>query len=186
MSKYRDRGPYHFIEFCDKKSDYHKHMDGLLSRIFEHMDRGKMSVIDIGCGEGLLINLLLTSGDNDVAVFGVDADKDAIGMAETLMPSVVFIHASKIEDWPEQFREKTYTIAVFSDSLEHIETWREHLEWAKQHAQKIIIAVPDRHDRHGLRDFKIDSFDEIFKDGWSQWLRYTENCRHVVSFEKSK
>lgn len=182
MSKYKERGPYHFVEFCNEKSDYHQHMARLASNTAEHMGSGK-PCIDIGCGEGLLLNQLAGS-IHDVFLVGIDADVEAIRMARLLSPSVRFELAKDLSEWPRNVLDEQYSVAVFADSLEHIQNWKEHLEWAKTHAESIVIAVPDRHDPHGLRDFKEDSFKDIFS-GWRQWLAFTANCRHNFSFERT-
>src|SRR5678810_807036 len=165
--------PYHFVEYCDENSIYHKHVADLVSVISGMLEPGS-SVHEVGCGEGLILHLLSADA---LFVSGNDADSEAVRMARCLHLPV------------ELDSDITKRIAlcadavIFSDSLEHIHSWKEHLEWAKSKSDMVVIAIPDRHDRHGLRDFNIDSFDAIFKD-WKCVHRATRHARHLLIFTR--
>jgi hypothetical protein len=171
MSKYKERGPYHYVEFCDESSQYHKHVIDFVKNVDECYDLLESSVHEVGAGEGLILNQLSCLAHQ---VTGNDSDPEAVRMAHLLGNQVALMSDVTNLQPPD--------VVLFSDSLEHIENWREHLEWAMG-AESVVIAVPDRHDAHGLRDFKIDSFDEMFKN-WTCEHRATRHARHLLIFNQ--
>jgi hypothetical protein len=182
MSKYK-RGPYHYVEFCDESSEYHKHVADLIDSINTHIEEKRttedaVSLHEVGCGEGLILQQILIHFG--WLVTGNDSDDEAARMAQLLI-----YNAYTTDDVRtiEPFYNLGPQVVLFSDSLEHIENWRDQLNWAKAKAEFVVIAVPDRHDAHGLRDFKIDSFDEIFKD-WTCVHSATRHARHLLIFKK--
>ena len=171
MSKYKM--PYHFVEYCDRNSIYRKHVDDLIQKIETYIALPGR-IYEVGCGEGLILTKLRECG---YETGGNDSDSAAVRMANDL--------GSWVEESSDRYlRPIEHCKAVlFSDSLEHLDYFKEHIDWAKRSADFVVIAVPDRHDRHGLRDFDIDSFDDIFK-GWECVHRATRHARHLLVFKR--
>jgi SAM-dependent methyltransferase len=182
MSKYLQRGCYHFQEFANPNTTYAKHVDDLIEQLRDKapfFDRAlNPTVYEIGCGEGLI--LLQIQLRLKWTVVGSDIDPIALSMAKRLNPTG---HFNLILVGLDQCDIRGLDVVLFCDSLEHIKDWKEQLEVAKQKAKCIVIAVPDRHDPHGERDFKPDFADEILS-GWKIRHRATRHARHLTIWER--
>lgn len=176
MSKYLQRGCYHFQEFANSNETYAKHIEDLMRRLAMFIgDSLSRRVHEVGCGEGLILNQIgLRLGWK---CEGNDSDPLAVDMARRLCPhAVIHLHD---EVWMCGHKPN---VVLFCDSIEHIVKWKEHLEWAKSAAEWIVIAVPDRHDRHGERDFKINDFDDHLS-GWKIVHREQRHARFLTIWE---
>jgi len=176
MSKYLQRGCYHFQEFANRNSPYAKHVDDLLAQLSTHIGRSMpmkaISAHEVGCGEGLILDQVAKRLGWTVS--GNDIDAVAVDMARRLIPDrSIHLH-------DEAFLFTWFVdVILFCDSLEHIKEWELHLEWAKRKSGFIVIAVPDRHDPNGERDFKATSFDKVM-NGWVVKHRETRHARHLT------
>lgn len=146
MSKYRERGRYHFNEF-DNDTPYRHHMLDVIEHVKKHAAKSE-SILDVGCGEGLLVHRLGLEGFN---AHGIDADPEAVKLADPERVSL------------EEFdgNHMGYDVVMFMDSLEHMKAWREILLATASNAKMLFIAVPDRHDPHAVEQDlgpKIKSF----------------------------
>lgn len=174
MSKYLQRGAYHFVEFANSNSTYGKHVDDLLAQLEKHIGhRSSTLCFEVGCGEGLILNQIGLRFAWKCE--GNDADAIAVDMARRLNPHATIHLMDDLRGYSPGL-----DVVLFCDSLEHIKTWREHLAWAMQRTLWIVIAVPDRHDPHGERDFAPDSFDPILSE-WGECVhRATRHARHLT------
>jgi hypothetical protein len=180
MSKYLQRGCYHFQEFANPNTTYAKHVDDLLDQLQKHigMDvierrpEDRTYAIDVGCGDGLILNQIkLRLGWR---CEGHDIDPIAVSMARRLNPLDLIHETDSMIGY-----SPGCDVILFCDSLEHIKNWKGHLEWSKPLTNYIVIAVPDRHDPHGEQDFKPDFADEILS-GWKILHRATRHARHLT------
>ncbi len=185
-SKYLSRGPYHFVEYADPSTTYHKHVHDLISRVgavskIVRVPVGDyLSVHEVGCGEGLILHLLsgrlpLMLRDVRSSLSGNDADPDAVLMASMLVHAQVTLEKNIAKQHPNL----AFSIVMFCDSLEHIESWREHVEWAARNANCVVIAVPSIKDRHAVNEFDAIAFDGLF-NGWKVHHRATRHARHLT------
>jgi SAM-dependent methyltransferase len=177
MSKYAQRGPYHFIDYADCNSQYHAHVEDLCDQILRATGDlkgqfGPLTVHEVGCGEGLILHKLSGwMGMRRLAEFtGNDIDPLALQMAEDLLHPAIRVASTR--------PSRPFDVVLFCDSLEHIETWKDHIEWA-QRAQCVVIAVPSQHDRHAVNEFAADSFDQWFGPEWKLVHRRTREARHL-------
>ncbi len=179
MSKYQQRGPYHFVEYADKDSTYAKHVDDLLMQLQLSIGIGdSMLAIEIGCGEGLILNqIMLRLGWQ---CEGNDIDPFAAEMARRMCPGAIIHQSGEVDGY-----EPGCDVILFCDSLEHIKDWRGHLEWAKRLSEWIVVAVPDRHDPNGVRDFATNSFDSILSDWGTCVHRATRHARHLTIWKRN-
>lgn len=176
MSKYLQRGCYHYQEFANPNTTYAKHVDDLLVQLEKHIGHNPiLKVYEVGCGEGLLLNQI--EQGLEWSCRGSDIDEVALSMARRLTPWIDFDLAHRP---PEDAHRD---VVLFCDSLEHIKEWREHIEWAKG-ANWIVIAVPDRHDPHGERDFKPDFADTILSEWGAPVHRATRHARHLTIWRR--
>lgn len=82
MNKYTERGAYHFRWYTNQEVDWYTLSVNMI------VDFCKGSTLDLGCGDGLVVNLLTNNGYD---VTGVDKNAVAIEMAKELVPSARFL-----------------------------------------------------------------------------------------------
>jgi 2-polyprenyl-3-methyl-5-hydroxy-6-metoxy-1,4-benzoquinol methylase len=184
MSKYKERGPYHFVEYADKNSPYHAHVEDLVDAIQRvvHPYVDLKNIHEVGCGEGLILYRLWLKLGGLYEFTGNDADDHAVAFAKELLPPWIKI----VLDDDITTRSKVFNkqVVIFSDSLEHIHSWIHHLDWAKRSARVIVIAVPSAIDKHAVNKFTANSFDLVFVNGWKNEYRKTRDYRHVTIWVK--
>jgi hypothetical protein len=178
MSKYKERGPYHFVEYADKNSIYHSHVNSLIDEIDTHTDFDiTPNFYEVGCGEGLILWQMSRreNVEGHRIYAGNDADELAVDFANLLLPPWITVyHSANVTKTPAR------DVVLFADSLEHIETWREHLLWASK-AKYVIIAVPSIRDKHAINVFGLNSFKG---QPWTENMKCvyskTRHYRHVT------
>lgn len=175
MSKYRDRGAYHFAEFASGGNPYAFHVDDLLLKLGANIGEGlKITAFEVGCGEGLILNQIALRLGWRVA--GSDIDPYAVDMARRLCPHAV-IHLIDVP--PPDLVE----VALFLDSLEHVKDPLQMIAWAKR-AKWIVIAIPSQKDRHATHEITEDALDPHLS-GWGDIvLRATRHARHLTIWRK--
>lgn len=172
MSKYKERGRYHFDEF-EKDTPYRHHMLDVVDKVKKHLDKSDC-ILDVGCGEGLLVHLLELEGFD---VFGVDADQEAVDLGDP----------DSIAHEKFDGQHSGYDAILFMDSLEHVADWRKVLKGSIEcGAKKMFIAVPDRHDKHAItQDMgnKVQDFMGAYHD-WSQVHYERRHARDFYIFQR--
>lgn len=176
MSKYLKKGAYHFHEYGDPTTTYHKHVESFLEKAREILEPG-MKVLDAGCGEGLFVKLLRQDG---VDAEGVDSDPHAVALAVD-HGLREFVHQAVFAG-----NYGKYDAILMMDSLEHTEDWRLILHNASKNCRIMFIAVPDRHDPYGINQMigsKIITFMDD-EDGWNCTHNERRYARDFFIYEK--
>lgn len=128
------------------------------------------TVLDIGCGIGAVANSIAKK--TSCGVLGIDSNEKNIRTAKELWthPKLSFMAGKAPEDLPE----KTFSVVVLSNILEHIEDRLFFLNEIKRkiNPKKILIRVPCY-----KRDWKVPMKQEIgisyFNDP-GHYIEYTE------------
>ena len=189
MSKYKERGPYHFVEYADPNTEYHAHASDLIEQVCKvamdmpnrlldatGLSEPSIHLHEVGCGEGLLLHLLQWKLDRFKQLSGNDADPLAVRMGNLLVPSAEIVLEG---NFPRRHPNRAFDVVMFADSLEHISTYVEHLSWARDRSRCIVVAVPSKHDRHAIRDFDAFHFDAYFGASWTLAHQRTRHSRHL-------
>ena len=171
MSKYRERGAYHRVLFATPNDPYRLHMLDVLEKANRLLPRGSRA-LDFGCGEGLLIEKLRDIG---ITAIGWDADREAVRLGRRLGNEV----------WHGRIRSvvvDAFNAVFVLDVLEHVaeDEFQETVDTLLAISPLVFAAVPDRHDRHGVRDFTMESLKALFGDGWECLHSETRHARHLV------
>ena len=172
MSKYQQRGDYHFQLYKTKGDTYRNHVLDVMAKVEQFMPPC-CAVYDIGAGEGLFTCLLIEAG---YSASGCEIDGHAVELAAgRALPieQVSFEEAPEIE----------FGGIMFLDSLEHVDDFVAVLEKAKRMTDLLFIAIPDRHDPHAtVQVTKQQIIDEF--EGWKVLHDETRHARHFMIFEK--
>lgn len=176
MSKYADLGAYHYKEFSTPGSSYREHVIDVVRYVSEVVDRGR-SVIDFGCGEGLVTTLLYAAGFEPI---GIEIDKDACQLAS----SFGVMYYNDFSGFEGEF-----AAVLMLDVLEHVADLHEVIDRAADHIESegfAFVAVPDRHDKHAIRQnvyedvhyrlAKMHSMDRVHYE--------RRHARHFAIFQK--
>jgi trans-aconitate methyltransferase len=175
MSKYRDRGAYHFAEFANPGTAYAMHIDDLIRRLGEHIGEGiKTTAFEVGCGEGLILNQLTLRLGWRVA--GSDVDPYAVDMARRLCPHAV-VHLIDVP--PPDLVD----VALFCDSLEHVEDPLKMIAWGKK-AKWIVVAIPSVKDRHATHEITNDALEPYLSEWGAPVHRATRHARHLTIWKR--
>lgn len=177
MSKYQQRGAYHYAEFKTPGTPYRAHVLDVVRHIEKHVPYPG-NIVDIGCGEGLVLRKLTEMGHRAV---GCEVDQHAVKLAHEKGNDVR-------EGMVDVFDGQTFDAALMLDVLEHVKD--EDLEWTllsiQDLAPLVFMAVPDRTDPHGFRTFTLEEikhvFDPVEEDDfeWECLHAETRHARHFV------
>lgn len=109
------------------------------------------SVIDIGCGEGSIVNRLseLGFGENYA---GLDLSGPAIAKAESR--SILNARFETFDGSTILQADKSFDLAILSHVVEHLEHPRTLIREAQRVAKHVIVEVPCEHTLRMRRDYK--------------------------------
>ncbi len=137
MSDYKD---YRYN--TDNFSHIHQY---LLKPILEILSKKKdRRILDIGCGNGWLVNLLIEYGFN---AYGTDASESGIEIARRKNPDRFFVQDLTKDDLPDELKGIGYDTIISTEVIEHLYAPREYLDFCKRILQKsgggdLIISTP--------------------------------------------
>ena len=152
MSKYQQRGAYHYDLFARKGDPYREHVLDLIEQIQKVVGPGA-DIFECGCGEGLILSQLTLRGYN---CEGCDTDPVAIGLGKA-KGNVVF------ED--EIFEEnRGWDAVLLCDVLEHVKDPIAVMNHAKHIARVVVIAIPDRTDPNAINKITPEDLS-LFMEG---------------------
>lgn len=167
MSKYQQRGAYHYAEFADPKSIYRAHVLDLLMKISDFVPPGGQ-ILEIGAGEGLILSELEKKGFDCI---GCDTDRKAVDLAEEIDQAVVL--PGSIEQW----KGKWFDAVLLCDVLEHVQDMPAMVRQAQELATIVVIAVPDRPDRHAVH--MVDPHRVMVMFDVLDWRLLHDSRRHA-------
>ena len=162
-------GSYHYKDFETKGSTYRKHVIDLIKQVEYHLDTGS-TILDVGCGEGLIMAKLKEKG---YKVKGCDVDPIAVqlGVAnghDIACGTISLEHVDAV---------------LLCDVLEHVDHFADTIKKAIHSAHKlIVVAIPDRPDKHAIRSIGPEDIRQQF-DGFDEIHFSTRHARHLFIFK---
>lgn len=140
-SKYRDMGDYHYQKFRIKGDLYREHILDVLKWTKDLLKGGDV-VLDVGCGEGLFVDLLKREG---ITAIGFDIDEEAIRLGIEKGNDVFLVDFLDESHIPQD-------AIFFLDSLEHMD-WEAAIDKAMRMTNLVFVAVPDKVDDHAEEQY---------------------------------
>lgn len=101
-------------------------------------------ILDLGCGNGSLADLLLKKGFN---VYGTDASAEGIEIANQLNPGRFAVQDLSSDDLPAELAEIKFDTIISTEVIEHLYDPRKFIAFAKKQLLKngggeLIISTP--------------------------------------------
>lgn len=174
MSKYLKRGAYHYHEFS-QETPYRHHVLDLVSQIELHVDKRLLlpKAVEVGSGEGLILDQLSKRG---FSCRGCDLDQEAVRLS-TVMNGLVKLGSVGI------FEGQTFDVALLCDVLEHVPDPIAMMAAARALAPVVVIAVPDRHDRHAIHEVDPKSVVSYMETSCKLIHQSRRHARHLMIFD---
>ena len=192
MSKYQQRGAYHYDEFRRPQSIYRAHVLDLIAQLERFLPKDLLlpKVIEVGAGEGLILREIQER--MGLECLGCDLDPTAVLLAKQL--------GNKVElGTIDVFKGETADVVLLCDVLEHVESpiavmaaAREHVESpiavmaaARELAPMVVIAVPDRRDPHAIHVVEPDVVKGYMEpSGYDCVYQSQRHARHLLIFKR--
>lgn len=119
-----------------------------------HVAPGRIRVLELGCGNGLVVSLPLAEGGFDVT--GVDVHGPSIEWARShgRLPNARFVEA----DFADFAGEPPYDAVILSDILEHVEDARGLLAVARTNVDDggiLLVSVPNGRGPYEIEQWLI-------------------------------
>lgn len=118
---------------------------------------GYSSLLDIGCGEGIVLSRIEAKGK----IVGVDISKKALQIAKNIFPDAKYIVAD-ITDLP--FSDKSFDISLCLEVLEHVEDLNKAAKEIKRVSKNTIISVPNSKMFQFLNIIRLKNLSRLGED----------------------
>lgn len=160
MADYKDYGfhnaePSHAIAYLEGP---------LLSLLNKETNR---CILDLGCGNGYLVNYLLSLGFN---VYGTDASEKGIAIATQTQPGRFFLQDLSSDELPDQLRQFKFDTVISTEVVEHLYNPQAFADFCKRTLApngQIIISTP----YHGyLKNLVLALFNKWDSHANPLWL----------------
>ncbi len=154
------------------------HTFGYLTQpLFALLDKNTNTcILDLGCGNGYLVNLLLNNGYN---AFGTDASAEGIAIARKAAPDRFFLQDLATGQLPVELQNQSFDTIISTEVIEHLYNPVGFIEFCKQALNKngeIIISTP----YHGyLKNLMLSLFN-----GWDAHFGPTWHGGHIKFWSK--
>ncbi len=165
---------------------YKKRLEFLLSQIQSRYGKERVSILDVGCGNGSMMSLPLA--EQGYTVTGIDLDEHSIQKARETNP---FHNATFLVAKTKDLLGNQYDVVICSEVLEHIEDYEPVILDLRRLCKPegiVFITVPN-----GYGPFEIDSFlakrlkqlsvPEKIRQPISRWIRSKHKQAGVASTE---
>ena len=180
MSKYQQRGAYHYDEFKRETSVYRAHVLDLLAKIEPLVPKELLlpKVVEIGAGEGLILHEIQERFGFETK--GCDVDPTAVVLATQLGNRVQL-------GTIDLFEGHTADVVLLCDVLEHVENPIAVMAAARKIGEFgiVVIAVPDRRDPHAIHVVEPKQIRSYMEpDGWDCIHQSQRHARHLLIFKR--
>ena len=178
-SKYEVRGAYHYAEF-KKDTPYRHHVLDLVREVTKIQPLPTLPVpklLDIGCGEGLVMSEFAKHG---FQCTGLEIDKTAIKLGRA-KGNVILDRAGEDMIFAEKF--EVFDVVLLCDVLEHTVDPIRVMNIAKQLGNIVVVATPDREDKHAEHEVRPDAVMTYFM-GWELLHCRQRHARWLMIFKK--
>jgi 2-polyprenyl-3-methyl-5-hydroxy-6-metoxy-1,4-benzoquinol methylase len=126
MSEYKDYG-------YESSEHDHSHQY-ILNVLLSNLNLAKnQTILDLGCGNGSLANVLLQKGYN---VYGTDASEKGIDIANKQNPGRFAVQDLSSDDLPPEFSEIRFDTVISTEVIEHLYDPRKFVQFAKRTLEK--------------------------------------------------
>ncbi|MEX0798532.1 MAG: class I SAM-dependent methyltransferase [Bacteriovoracaceae bacterium] len=120
----------------------HRHvLNAFQNKLLTLMNKKYKNVLEIGCGEGLLLKSLLIKGFMTESYCGIDTRREAIKVAQEIHPNFSF----KWTAYQDFATTKNFDLIICSQVLEHLEEPSQCLQKIAELANNetdIVLSVP--------------------------------------------
>lgn len=136
-------------------------------------NQSTIKLLDVGCGDGVLLFLLQKKYGNAIELYGVDSSKEALAIAQQKIPSA---HLSQNEVYQTDFPNESFDIVLSSDVIEHVCHPEKMLAEIQRVAKKngvIIVGTPIKFtesplDPNHCQEFYQNDFLQLMSSYFSQ------------------
>lgn len=130
--------------------DYGFHSDGpthnfsyQLNDLIGLVDKGKNQyILDLGCGNGYLVNYLVEHGYN---AYGTDASEKGIAIAQKTNPDRFFVQDLSSDALPPQLQAIPFDTIISTEVIEHLYNPQAFIDFCRQQLKpggELIITTP--------------------------------------------
>lgn len=99
-------------------------------------------VLDLGCGEGFIIDLL-SKKYTQLKIEGIDFSEEALKITREKHPNVK-LYLNSVLELPEDIYTKEYDLLIMTEVLEHITDYQTVLDNLKRiHFKTLVLSVPN-------------------------------------------
>ncbi len=107
-------------------------------------DKKDYVILDLGCGNGSLVNKLIELGYN---AYGIDASKTGIEIAKSKNPNRFFCYDITQGELPDELKEIKFDLIISTEVIEHVYSPAEFLQLCKSILSKsdkgeLLISTP--------------------------------------------
>ncbi|HVW96630.1 MAG TPA: class I SAM-dependent methyltransferase [Mucilaginibacter sp.] len=160
MADYTDYG-FHSDTATHNFSYQLKHLLRLIDK-----DKNKF-ILDLGCGNGFLVNYLVQQGFN---AYGTDASEKGIAIARQTSPDRFFVQDLSSDELPAELRAIPFDTIISTEVIEHLYNPEAFLDFCRRQLKpggELIITTP----YHGyLKNLVLSLFNKWDKHLDPLWL----------------
>lgn len=155
-----------------KQYEYHSNVithnfKYILQPLLQLLDKNKnQCILDLGCGNGYLVNYLISLGYN---AYGTDASEKGISIAKETNPDRFFVQDLSTGKLPAELQQLKFDTIISTEVIEHLYDPEAFMAFCKEVLKKgeIIISTP----YHGyLKNLVLSLFNKWDKHINPIWL----------------
>ena len=132
-----------YTEFGYHSSEITYNFNYMLEPLLAMLDKSKnQCVLDLGCGNGYLVNYLIQLGFN---AYGTDASEKGIKIAEAINPGRFFVQDLSSGDLPTALQQIKFDTIISTEVIEHLYDPEGFINFCARALQKngeIILSTP--------------------------------------------
>lgn len=171
FNKYQKRGAYHWQQISNNVFTFNAYVQARYQQVLNLVPKDKISsILDIGCGDGVLLSLI--SKKTEAQLTGVDLDIDSLKIAKTRL-NATFIKSSATT---LPFKPSSFDLVIASEIIEHLKKPEKMLIEIKKVLKpngRVIITTPVKlfpkpEDPLHIREFTTADLNKLLKKYFSK------------------